>query len=233
MRKEKQKFSKGESRNGAQYKRAMWECLPHTTCWSPFLLLYQTKNSSKTLSFLSKWHECGECWLCAAFRDYIGQSLHKYKKEGSEYAKDRFQMPGEGELRGWAVELRTVILSRHRTQTASTHTSACNDGACGKYSYFHGRHTEPGRENSSLPHRRYQMHFKINNHILLTPTTASCFLLVNYKMSRAPGLLCFPICYLGVHTKIRQTRSKHNVVCRVRFLNDLIKSKGRPHICLW
>lgn len=140
---------------------------------------------------------------------------------------------GEGKLRGWAVELRTVIFSRHRTQTASTHTSTCNNRAGGMYSYFHGRHTEPGRENSSLPHRRYQMHFKINNHILLTPTAASCFLLVNYKMSQAPGLLCFPVCYLGVHTKIQQTWSKHNVVYRVRFLNDLIKSKGSPHICLW
>lgn len=133
------------------------------------------------------------------------------KKEGSEYANDRFQTPGEGELRGWAVGLRTVILSRHRTQTASAH--ACNNGAGGMSSYFHGRHTEPGQENSSLPHRRYQRHFKINNPILLTPTAASCFLLVNYKMSQASGLLCFPMCYLGVHTKIHQTQAKHNVVC--------------------
>lgn len=195
---------------------------------APFLSQEQQQNPELSLQVTRVWRVLALCRI----RDYIGQSLHKYKKEGSEYADDRFQTPGKGELRGWAVELRTVILSRHRTQTASTHTSACNDGAGGMYSYFHGRHTEPGRENSSLPHRRYQMHFKINNHILLTPTAASCFLLVNYKMSRAPGLLCFPICYLGVHTKIRQTRSKHNVVYRVRFLNDLIKSKGRPHICL-
>lgn len=70
------------------------------------------------------------------------------------------------------------------------------------------------RPRKQLTSSRYQRHFKINNPILLTPTAASCFLLVNYKMSQASGLLCFPMCYLGVlNTKIHQTQAKHNVVC--------------------
>lgn len=36
-------------------------------------------------------------------------------------------------------------------------------------------HVPTGGENGSLPHRPRQINFKTNKHILLTPTTASCF----------------------------------------------------------
>lgn len=54
--------------------------------------------------------------------------------------------------------------------------------------YVYLTHTVTGREHSSLPQRHWQINWKINKHILLTPTAASCFsirLFVNDKIWRA------------------------------------------------
>lgn len=131
--------------------------------------------------------------------------------------KNRTQTPSKGEVRSWEIELRTVTLHRHRMQTVSKHTSAFNNGA-GR------RHTNLlpwtlGQENSSLPHRQCQMRCKINNHSLLTPTTASCFLHVNYKVSHPASL------YHGSPgSPCQEMTEKVKAPCwvhlRVRFLKD-------------
>jgi hypothetical protein len=151
-----------------EYWTANWKSLLYATCWRQFVILSLLNQENRTVSFISEWCKYTKHWPFASPIKCVHQTLHiDMKKAVLNTPKRNIEHPAkESEALGKQAESCCCEHPKKWDSRKYASTLQHRAGRCAMH--FCPPHTQTGPENSSLPHRRYQINLKINKHMLLT-----------------------------------------------------------------